>query len=245
MRWLIAFLLLSNTVHAQTGFANEFYKKIERQFRIIDSVGLKDSDLLEAENEKIPAIIRQYKDHILNFNDTLDYDLVYIAISEDRNFALVSWDTRMGGTMIDFATMAIYRTAAGVKASMLVDSVEDGTGNTLMHYNKVHTIKTTSGRKFYLAWGNGQGSTALPWQELRAFSIVKNELTAPNVFPGQGSSIFISFDTHAFKEGEKIPTIGIRDGGKTLHVPIPTEESGFTGKYRILKFNGKEFSIFK
>ena len=241
MRLLILVLLLPLFVQGQTTPLNKFYGALEKQFTAIDSLRATNIDAVEICNDSVLAIIKNYKSDILNFPDTLDYDLVYIAKSSDKNFALVSWDTRLGGTMIDFATVAIYRTGKEVTAVLLLDSTEGDAGNTLLHFNAVHTITTTNGKKIYLGWGNGQGSTAIPFQELRAFSIVRGRLEAPIIFPGDGSSIFISFDRSAFKQNEKVPTIKVLDGGKTIRIPVPAENGGVTGKFRSLAFNGQVY----
>ncbi len=241
MRLIILLLILPFFAQGQTTPLENFYKEIRRQFFLIDSLRFKDDDYETIGNDSVVSILRKYKENILNFPDTLDYDHVYIAKSADKNLALVSWDTRMGGTMIDFATVAIFKSGNEVKFAYLKDSVEEGTGNTMAHYNSIHTITTDKGKKIYLAWGNGQGSTQLPWQELRAISIVKGTLGAPDVFPGEGSSIFISFDLSHFKDDERVPTIKVLNGGKTIRVPIPAENGGTTGKYKSFAFNGQVY----
>jgi hypothetical protein len=97
-----------------------------------------------------------------------------------------------------------------------------------MHYNSVNTIKATNGRSIYLAWGNGQGSTALPWQELRAFSIVNGRLIEPKIFPDKMSKVYVEFDLHAFNEEQRVPSIKIKDCGRTIRVPIEGAKQGFS-----------------
>jgi hypothetical protein len=143
--------------------------------------------------------------------------------------------------MIAFTTMAIFKTSQGVKTKMLLDTSDESMPYTYMHYNSVNTVTTSDGKKVYLAWGNGQGSTALPWQELRAFSIADGELVEPKIFPDTASKIFMEFDLHTFSDEQRVPSIRVKDGGKTIQLPIEGAKQGFSGKYKTYVFNGKAF----
>jgi hypothetical protein len=247
---LIIITLWSVVCHGQVGrgdyvktfsFKN-IYQKITKQFARIDSLQQSGGyDSLENENEKVISILNQYRTHLFNFPDTLNYDLIYLTKSADKRFVLVSWDTRTGGTLIAFTTMAIFKTPQGVVTRMLVDTSDESMPYSYMHYNSVNTIKATNGRSIYLAWGNGQGSTALPWQELRAFSIVNGQLIEPKIFPDKMSKIYVEFDLHAFSEKQRVPSIKIKDCGRTIQVPIEGAKQGFSGKYKTYTFNGKNF----
>lgn len=220
----------------------EFYKTITKQFAKIDSLHQSGGyDSLVNENDKVVSILNHYKTYLFDFPDSLDYDLIYLTKSADKKLLLVSWDTRTGGTMIAFTTMAIFKTPQGVKTKMLMDTTYESMPHTYMHYNSVNIVTTTEGKNIYLAWGNGQGSTALPWQELRAFSVANGQLIEPKIFPDKTSKIFIEFDLHSFEEDQRVPSIRIKNGGKTIQVPIESEKQGFSGKYRTYVFNGKAF----
>ena len=243
MRLLLLVLLFPLLTNAQSkGLENLFYKEIRKQTAILDSLRFKNSDSVEVANNNIINIIKKYRADIFNFKDTLNYYAVYITKSADKNFALVSWDTRQGGTMIDFASIAIFKTSNDVHATLLIDSTDDTyEHNTMMHYDKVYTITTIKGKKIYLAYGLGQGSSALPWQEIRAFSIEKDKLLPPNIFPGDGSRVFVEFDTTSYKENERTPRIRFSDGGKKIEIPVPGENENITGKFVTLAFNGEVY----
>jgi hypothetical protein len=219
------------------------YPAAQKHFNLIDSLRWKDVEGLEAENEKLIQTIARHRAEIFNLDDAHDFDLLYIAKSPDNKFSLVSWDTRMGGTMIIFATMAIFKTADGtINYKMLTDSIETGIEHSLMRYDTLYSINTAKGN-LYLAQGRGQGSTVLPWQELRAFRIENNQLVNPVVFPDKKYKLFVEFDTHQFSDRDKIPTIKIRESGKTILLPIPTEQEGFSGKYQTLVFSGFVYKV--
>lgn len=221
---------------------NHFYQAVERHFNYIDSIRKIHPDLIEAENLKLQQTINSYKVDIFKLSDTSNYDLLYIAKSSDKKLCLVSWDTRMGGTMIDFATMAIFQTSSGdIISKMLVDTSENPMGNTLMHYDNLYSIKE-SDKTIYIAHGFGQGSTALPWQELRAFQIDGGQLNNPKIFPEQKPNLFIEFDTYKLNR-EEIPMILVTDGAKTISSPIPNDDEGFSGKYQKLVFKGGVYKV--
>ena len=143
--------------------------------------------------------------------------------------------------MIAFTTMAVFKTPEGITTKMLLDTIEVNMPFTYLHYNSINTITHSSGKEIYLAWGNGQGSTALPWQELRAFSISNNELIEQKIFPNAATNIQVEFDLHAFREDQKVPVIKIKNSGRVIQVPIEGDKQGFSGKYKSYIFNGKVF----
>lgn len=218
-----------------------FYSKITRQFVIIDSIRNIDYDQLEAANNEVIKILKDYKAEIFNFPDTFDYDLLYFVKSSDKKLALISWDTRTGGTMIAFTTMAIFKSPQSIETKMLLDTTDENMPLTYMHYNSINTITKHSGERVYLAWGNGQGSSIIPWQELKAFSILRSELIEPKIFPNSASSIQVEFDLNSFPNNQLAPAIKIKNGGRTIQIPIENDRQGFSGKYKTYVFNGKVF----
>lgn len=234
---------------------NEFYSRVKQQFDIIDSVSYKikyDSltnfdeidSLHETANKKVIEIIKEFKKDIFEFPDTLNYDALYISKSSDQQFALVSWDTRFGGTMIDFAAMSLFKTVSGVKSKMILEAPEaegEDSSNCMYHYNSIETLIKKNGEKVYLAWGNGQGSTALPWQEVRAFSIKNGNLIQPKIFPTNESAVGVEFDLHAFDDGQTVPVIKIKNKGYLILVPDTNDKEGFSGKYERYYFNGTRY----
>jgi hypothetical protein len=220
-----------------------FYSTIKKQFGRIDSLfDSDDYEFPERENQKIISILNQYKAEMFSFPDRSDYDLIYLNKSGDKNLILVSWDTRIGGAEMEFRTMAVYKTAFGIKTQMLVDSSNSLAPLKYMHYNSIHTLTPSKGNKIYLAWGNGMGSTAIPWQEVRAFSISNGQLIQPNVFPGEEPKLYIDFDLHDFKENETVPVIKIISKGRTVLVPTAGKTKGFSGKYDVYRYDGEVFA---
>jgi len=135
----------------------DFYNAITQQFIIIDSLRLSDYDSFEKANNKLVNIINEFKTDIFDFKDSLDYDLIYLIKSSDKKLALISWDTRMGGTMIDFTTLAVYKTPEGIKIKMLLDATDENMPDTYMHYNSLNKNYLVRREKYLFSMGKRAG----------------------------------------------------------------------------------------
>ncbi|MDB5200625.1 MAG: hypothetical protein JWQ27_34 [Ferruginibacter sp.] len=141
----------------------------------------------------------------------------------------------MGGTMIDFTTMAVFKTAAGETVAQMLSGTNETSGeNSLMHYDQLYAVKD-GGNTIYIAHGFGQGSTALPWQELRAFQVRDRQLVNSNIFPGSQPSLFVEFDLHHLNR-EEIPMILVIDSARRIFLPVQDNNEGFSGEYQELYF---------
>ena len=224
----------------------DFYREAQQRFSILDTTREnlmawidKDPDILQKLNDNLVQLVEKNRQLIITLPDSLDFNGFYIATAADKNLCLVSWDTRQGGTMIDFTTIALYKTGEGVSTKQLVDAW-DGAENTKFHYDIIHTLNDKAGKTIYITHGFGQGSTAAAWQEVRAFRI-REDLEAVPVFPGKELTLFLEFDTHEFAEGATVPSITFKNKGKQIRYPLPTKAGGFSGKYRLLNFDGSVF----
>ncbi len=243
----LAFILLISLFTSGQGLSpsqQHFYQQISARFSRIDTIRefgadriIQDPDLQQRESTALDSFLQSQSTLIFTLPDTLNFDLLYISRSADSNLCLVSWDTRMGGTMIDFRTLALYRTKNGIYTQPLSDEGD----NTKFHYDTIFTIQGKDKSKIYLAYGFGQGSMILPWQDLRAFSINGNELIMPTVFPAQSNRLFVEFDLNEFDEGSSVPNIKFQKGGYHILVPETAGNGGFSGKFFSLIFNGTRY----
>jgi len=227
---------------ASAGSRPEFYAKIQQHFNLIDSFQKTDIDQLSAENQKLRETIEQFKYVIADLRDSSDPRSLYIVSSGDKKLHLISWNTRMGGTMIDFTTMAVYQTQCGYTVTRtLSDSSENPPVDPIMHYQGISTISTPDG-PVYIAHGFGQGSTILPWEEVRAIRIDVDRLIFPRIFPDAKSNLFVEFDRTNLRSGE-IPVIQISENGKIISTPVPDDHEGFTGKYQTYVFKDSVYQV--
>ncbi|MBC7901931.1 MAG: hypothetical protein H7Y27_00850 [Gemmatimonadaceae bacterium] len=238
---LVFFILIGTFVAGSPAISQQTAKErraemgrlIAKHFGVIENSANMQYDQLEAENEKLKETLERFRVELIRGKDSFRYKGLYLAHSTDNKLCIASWDTKLGGTMVDFTTMAIHRTASGqVKSRVIVDSTDDNVGNTLMHYDKIYSVKTGN-KTLYLCHGFGQGSSSLAWQELWAYTIVKNELVNAEIFPGEKANLFIEFDTQKSK-GKTVPPIQLMENGQRLSYPIADEKGGYSGKMGML-----------
>ena len=113
-------------------FDNGFSQRLAQAVQMIDSARYNqgDFDSLANLNNKFVKLLISYRDSVFYLPDTLDYDFIYVVKSKDKNLCIVSWDTRQGGTMIEYASMIFWKKSNGVGAKYLADSVDGRTENT-------------------------------------------------------------------------------------------------------------------
>jgi hypothetical protein len=198
-------------------------------------------DSASMENNSVLKTVEKYKEAIFTI-DKKNINGYFIAKSSDNNLCILSWDTQQGGTNIDFAAITIYKTLKEIKCKNLFERNihTDEYVNFQMAYQNIQSVTDNKGQKIYLVNGMGQGSTALPWQDILAFQIGTNELTFHEVFPNYKYRIMVEFDLHEF-ENRDIPKITYENDNKTIKIPIANEKEGFDGNYRTLMFDGISF----
>lgn len=248
LRYIILILLLyscqapvprpkaSKIVEAQP----DLYRFLKQHAAALDSASKIDSDTLDSLNERLKQTIERHKAEFLSLKDTTLFDFLNVLVSSNRKLCLISWDTRMGGTMIDFTTTVIYTKADGsLIAKVLLDTTAEDTDNTPMYYDQLYSIPGKNGMN-YVAVGNGQGSTALPYGEVRALRINKDQLLDAPLFPGRKSFVFVEFDTHHLK-GD-IPSISVSDSGRRIAIPVSDGDEGFANRYETLVYKNGVYS---
>lgn len=192
------------------------------------------------ESYKIFDIIQANTGIIVNDTSFALKGLVNIVTSKNRQLYVLSWNTKLGGTLIDFASVILYRSGSNVFYKRLIDSSDSYIDNPKIYFNNIYSFKTNS-NTLYVAQGVGQGSGLLPWQKIMAFEIMTDSLLQPPVFPKSKNEIFIEFDRSHLKDPYDIPRIRINEAAKIIRVPMTTEHYGFNGKYTTLKFDGSKF----
>jgi|SRR5215831_7904842 len=220
-------------------------KKINDQFIDLDSLQrshFADGDIEDSLSRQITSTIKKFSKYVFSFQHPDEFSELEIVKSADDQFCLISWDTRMGGTEIDYAAMAVYKTPTGIKSEMLFRILgKDDTDNVKMKFEKITTIKDSNYHKIYLAHGYGKGGTGLAERQLRAFTIINGRLAEPSIFPKKENCLSVGFDVSRLKENQEIPEIRILQEAKLIRVPMPTDYGGFNGKWLNLAFNGQRF----
>jgi hypothetical protein len=229
----------------------ELYKKITDKFDLIDSKSIA-YDTVEKLNYQLVDTLLKYRESIFGLADTLNYDVIYVAKSKDKKLCLVSWDTRQGGTLIDYATVIFYKTKNEIKAQYLIDS---NNNNTKIHYNDVYQLNAND-QTYYLVRGFGQGSTALPWEQAVAYKIENDTILECEIFPEldeswsdnpstpkMNSYLFVEFDLHYCEDNAERPICEFLNNNRTIRVPQTNDKGGYSNKYCELEFDGQKFEI--
>lgn len=225
-------------------------------FRMADSFyAQQESDSLEQLDRQITDTLIKYKSALFSMADTADYPFAF-ARSADKKFCLLSWNTLMGGTMIDYASMALYESGGIVKALRLWDVEGEDSTNPLHMYDTIATV-TIDNKPVYLARGFGRGSSALPWEEVRAFSITGDSLSYPLLFPQYADepadAVFsktdytnrtgIEYDLHNCDSNfyDIRPVIIFLNNSRRLKIPKVKDNGGNTKEYFSLELDGHHY----
>ena len=210
---------------------------VDSLFWLIDNAKeIGNFDSVGCLGDAVISLFQKNKNLMMHVSDKWNDAPLSLSKSSDGNFCLISWNTQMGGSMIDYVTMAFYKTSDSIKVIYL--NAPEGSP----YYDTIFTIKDTDNKSIYMATGFSKLSGNEVGQGLRAFSIEKDSLVSPNIF-ADTSQIFVVFNKRKLAEDDnlEIPSIGITKFCDTISVPKPTEHEGFANQWQQLIFNGKKY----
>ncbi|QEC66540.1 hypothetical protein FRZ67_04230 [Panacibacter ginsenosidivorans] len=232
---------------AVTDSTSEFFSTVDHQFHLVEELRYKQKNTQQLKEavDSIPRLLNTWKSIIMNVKDTLDFNLLTIIKSADKTFCIVSWDTRLGDSKIDYASVILYK----IKDSIYLQQqkqefIKSKPENPKIRYTAIYTI-TTKDRKIFLAKGYGQGRTTEPWQEIKTFCIEDSSLSQPNILPGKKNRILIAINSIELKGIKKIPPLSYDSTALKLTVPVTDKHNIFNGSYTSYYFNSKKFKEIK
>lgn len=232
---------------AETDSVAAFHSIVTQQFAQINDARLRQKDFtpLLAAGETIPALINNWKHTIMSIKDTLDFNTLTIVKSEDKNFCIVSWDTRLGDTKTDYASMLLYRCNDSIYVtSNRQEFIKNTPENPKIRYTAIYTLKTKD-NIVYLAKGYGQGTTTEPWQEIKTFCIERGLLSTPAILPGRQHRILVAINVTQLKGAKKIPALLYNSTDHLLTIPETDKKHVFTGTYSTFLFTNNAFKAVK
>jgi hypothetical protein len=215
------------------GLENQLAKLSDFRDLAPENISYLDDSLPKANQEIVSLLKRIAKAKGLE-NCDLNFDLVTYISSRDGRLKFVSWDTKQGGTMIDFATVAIFQDKDSVKVELLVSDLGE---NLFEDFYEIQTIQDDHVEPFYLVKAYGMGSTRSRHLSLKVFQI-KNGLSQAAIFPNGQNEITLGFEASS---QDTLFDIKVLEQGKKLLVPIVDGDS-LTGDYEELNFNGATFA---
>jgi hypothetical protein len=231
---------------AEPDSTSTFFSTVEQQFHLIEELRYKQKNTkqLKEAADSIPRLINTWKATIMNLKDTLDFNLLTIVKSEDSSFCIVSWDTRLGDSKKDYASVVLYK----IKDSLYLQQqkqefIKGKPENPKIKYTRIYTIKTKD-KKIYLAKGYGQGRNTEPWQEIKSFCIA-DSLLQPCIFPHKTNRVFVAINVTQLGGIKKTPPVSFDSNRQILTVPETDKNNIFMGSYTSYYFNSKKFKEIK
>ncbi|PWL38783.1 hypothetical protein DKG77_11095 [Flagellimonas aquimarina] len=189
------------------------------------SISRINKDIKQAiENVKTPGILAEirtlyrYKKHDFTF-----------AFSDDEKIGVFSWDTRMGGSMIDYKNIVLFTLNKKVVPKLL-------SGNPI-NYNEIYILRTERNHPIYIFHGWGKTSTTDYYYRIDAYTFRNENLEETHVFPNDQKSMVSSYNL-AELSFESQMDFNIEKDGSLILIP---EIWGSTVVYRPLTFDGKKY----
>jgi hypothetical protein len=205
-------------------------------------------------NNNIADSIIRYRDAIMALPDSSGFRELLIVKSLDQRICMISWNTRQGGTNTDNRALILFKSSKGIDYRYPADTA--AYASTQIMYRDIYELHA-SNRVIYIARGFGRGSTALPWEQLTAWSIRNDSLIPEPIFPEMSDTeysykndsylpaLFIEFDVHHNSGPEERPVTGFADRNKKIKVPLPNDKGGWSDNFCRMGFDGERYRVEK
>ena len=164
----------------------------------------------------------------------------HICLANDSLFGILSWNTQMGGTMINYEHIKFWKTDSETR---FYNSYHDIRKREFSYndtfYNYISTVARKNGQYIYLCAGSGQGSSCLPWFILEAFEISDNSPAPATVFPESKHTLSVMYDLCSQGDYECIIRYEVEKG--QIKAPLLSENNiPYT---KTLHWNGHNFVL--
>jgi hypothetical protein len=196
-----------------------------------------DGKALQKFNDDLISNISKMKEVVLTEHDSFN-GAFSLAVAPDKQFAIVSWNTEMGGTAIDFDNMVIFKSGTTTSTTHMREQDERDLG---MDYDTAWVVETAKKEKLYFARGHGKGSSVMSLEQITALKITNGKAEMATIFPENVSSLNTWFDGRKLGEKQELPEMKIEDGGKKISVPLSNDDGAFLKKWAVYIFDGSRF----
>lgn len=176
-----------------------------------------------------------WRDTTINPNDPEKTTSTYL-LSPDKKLALITWNSQIGGTMLDIEGIAIFETAQGVKTAKLFDK-KNQDGELGMSYRDLYALTNKSGETTYYAYGASQLSSRMPIYVVDGFRIADQLVKNVPIAKGEARGIGNVYDLAEVTDGE-INGLVFSADKKQITVPEVNKNNIPTGKNSIYVFDG-------
>lgn len=200
-------------------------------------------DEKEAANELFRKKLIKYasanpKSITSEFENFADQD-IRIITSDDKLFKIYSWNTNLGGTMHNYASIIQYK--SGDKLIVLDQDDESPL------YFDIITVNGANNQTYYLAISNSMFSTKDGMQSVKGFIIDNGKLdTNIKLFKTKTTilnNINVNYDFFSVLDHQERPIRLIKydQRSQILMIPIVRENGEVTKKYLNYQFDGNQF----
>jgi len=243
-------LLFASKTNAQVANCEQVQKDV-----------LTEINLVESFNQKYQETFADMSDSLRIHNELLKQNLNYFIVSggyktcpinlpalkfvhsTDRKMMAVSWNSHLGGTTIDYASIIGYTLADGtIRAKRMEPEYQGVVENDKIFIDKIYTIKNRKKESIFLVASHGQGSSLTPFYTMTAYKI-ESELVETPIFSGQ-NSLSVDFDYTADNISylpKDFNGFQFLKKGLFIRKPISEKNGVFKGRYEIYKFDGSHY----
>jgi hypothetical protein len=183
-----------------------------------------------------------WKDATIRLNDSENPMSIYL-LSDDEKLAIITWNSQLGGTMLDIEGIAIFETPEGVKTKTLFANEKGGSdfiNDSGMSYQELYTLTNSKGVATYYAYGMSSMSSMMPVYVLTAFQVSNDLVQNVPVVKGENNAFFMSYDLINTPDIEINGFVFSADK-KKITVPQSNSDAMPTGKNADYIFNGDEY----
>lgn len=173
---------------------------------------------------KYPSFFEKVLDSLSNWNH-----FSVMIQSTKKEFTVIQWDSRMGGSMPVYRTLGFLRNESEVKLYQLED------GNT--QYDSIFILEDVHKNTIYLLHGTKKSAAYDFYDNLAAFSIKNDSFFSKSIFPQEKVKWERSFSLEELNTGSA-PIFRISENGLKIQEPIP-QENGLVWKPYV--FDGNSF----
>ncbi len=219
-----------------------------------DYIESKDDSLADA-NNKLDSFLRKVSASLpvstkFPFAEQNGLDL---AIAADNKIKVYSWDSRLGGSMRRYNSLAAYQTRNGIKTEEFLDLSDSiaSSGHMIYseggyYFDEMVPIKANDHTTTYLLIGSSVESTSERGMIVIALRIVNNELIQIPFFKTSTQNLkIISYSYNSVSgsiQGET-PVMHLSKDHKQFFIPIVSGlyNEQITNKYLVYTFDGSNF----
>ena len=203
-----------------------------------------DVKKIQAINEELHAAWQEiaqknlWRDTTIQTRDIYNPYSVYL-LSPDKKLAIITWNSELGGTMINLQGIAIFETAKGVKTQKLFDNKKRN-DNFGMSYRELYALTNKSGKTTYYAYGISKAASLILIDVIHGFQITDKLVENVQVAKGEEFGITRVYDFTDVKD-IKMNGFIFSDDKKQITVQESDEHDIPTGKNSIYVFDGNMY----